>query len=254
MKFHITLLAFVILFSPLTGIVYRGESSEILTDTVTYRSGDETVSAYIARPTGRGPFPALVVIHEWWGLNDWVKESTREFAENGYVALAVDLYRGRVAEDRDLAHELSRALPQDRAVRDMKAALGYLRRQPYVEVAKIGSIGWCMGGGYSLQLALNADLAATVIAYGRLGMDPDQLKKINSPLLGIFGEKDKGIPSSDVRKFEKLLNEQGVRNNIHIYDGAGHAFMNPNNSGGYNRESADDAWRKIYQFFDEQLM
>jgi carboxymethylenebutenolidase len=254
MKFHIMLLAFVILFGLLTGVVYRTEAAEIHTNTITYRSGDETVSAYLARPTGRGPFPALIVIHEWWGLNGWIEESTHEFAENGYVALAVDLYRGRVAEDRDLAHELSRALPQDRAVRDMKAAFEYLRRQPYVKAAKIGSIGWCMGGGYSLQFTLNADLAATVIAYGRLVMDPDQLKKINSPLLGIFGEKDRGIPPSDVRKFEKLLNEQGVQNAIHIYDGVGHAFMNPNNRGGFNKESADDAWRKIYRFFDEQLM
>ncbi len=111
-----------------------------------------------------------------------------------------------------------------------------------------------MGGGYSLQLTLNADLAATVIAYGRLVMDPDQLKKISSPLLGIFGEEDRGIPPSDVRKFEKILNEKGIQNTIHIYDGAGHAFMNPNNRGGYNKESTDDAWRKIYRFFEEQLM
>jgi len=170
-RFHIfvTLLVFSVT-ALFTGNVFAGNITE---QTVSFQSGADTVSAFIARPEGDGPYPALIVIHEWWGLNDWVMENSREFAEKGYVALAVDLYRGKVADDPDFAHELSRALPQDRALRDMMAAIDYLRRQHFVIDNKIGSIGWCMGSGYSLQLALNADTAATVVAYGRLVTDTE---------------------------------------------------------------------------------
>src|SRR5579864_8030256 len=94
---------------------------------VSYKSGDETVQGMLYTPSGKGPFPALVVIHEWWGLNDWVKEQASKLADQGYVALAVDLYRGKVADNPELAHELMRGLPEDRAVRDLLAASSYLR-------------------------------------------------------------------------------------------------------------------------------
>ncbi|HTG63012.1 MAG TPA: dienelactone hydrolase family protein, partial [Terriglobia bacterium] len=92
------------------------------TETVSYKSGDETVTGYLALPDSAGPHPAIVVIHEWWGLNDWVKEQTQKFAQQGYVVLAADLYRGKVAADPDQAHELMRGMPQDRAVSDLIAA------------------------------------------------------------------------------------------------------------------------------------
>lgn len=135
----------------------------------TYQSGPDTVSAYLARPPGKGPFPALIVIHEWWGLNEWVKHNAERFAAAGYVALAIDLYRGQVAQDPGLAHELMRGVPPDRAVRDLQAAMEYLRQRQDVKEGKIGAIGWCMGGGYALKAALELPpLTACIINYGHL--------------------------------------------------------------------------------------
>src|SRR5436305_9838048 len=158
---------------------------------VTYKSGDETVRGIVYTPEGKGPFPALIVIHEWWGLNDWVKEQASKLAEQGYVALAVDLYRGKVADNPELAHELMRGVPEDRSARDLRSAFDYLAAQPNVKKYRIGSIGWCMGGGYSLKTALlEPGLAATVINYGPLVSDPAELKKINASILGLFGAQD----------------------------------------------------------------
>ena len=152
---------------------------------VSYKSGDETVQGMLYTPAGNGPFPALVVVHEYWGLNDWVKEQASKLADQGYVSLAVDLYRGKVATTPDMAHEIMRGVPEDRAKRDLHAAVEFLKAQPDVRKDRIGSIGWCMGGGYALDVALQEpDLAATVINYGHLATDPDALKKINASILG----------------------------------------------------------------------
>ena len=222
--------------------------------TVSYKSGDETVQGVLYAPPGKGPFPAIVVIHEWWGLNDWVKEQASKLAEQGYVALAVDLYRGKVATTPDLAHELARGLPEDRAKRDLHAAVEYLKAQSNVKKHRIGAIGWCMGGGYSLDVALQEpDLAADVINYGHLATDRDALKKINAPILGIFGAQDRGIPAEDVRKFAETLDQLGKTGEIKIYDDAGHAFENPNNKDGYRAADAADAWKRITDFFASKL-
>src|SRR5277367_6071625 len=121
---------------------------------VTYNSGDETVQGVLYTPAGKGPFPALVVVHEWWGLNDWVKDQASKLSDEGYVTLAVDLYRGKVATTPDMAHEIMRGVPEDRAKRDLHAAFEFLQSQPKVKKDRIGAIGWCMGGGYALDVAL----------------------------------------------------------------------------------------------------
>lgn len=221
---------------------------------VSYKSGDETVKGVLYAPQGKGPFPALVVIHEWWGLNDWVKEQAAKLADQGYVALAIDLYRGKSAADPNEAHELMRGLPEDRAVRDLKAAVEFLKSQEDVKRDKIGSIGWCMGGGYSLAAALNEPtLAATVINYGRLATDPESLRKINAAILGIFGGQDRGIPVESVHKFEEALKQMGKRIEIHVYPDAGHAFENPNNKDGYRAADAAAAWQQTVAFLEGTL-
>ena len=137
------------------------------TENVTYKSGDDIVTGYLASPNGVGKHPAVMVIHEWWGLNDWVKDQAQKFAAQGYMALAVDLYRGQVAKTPDEAHVLMRGLPDDRGLRDLQAAFAYLASRPDVDAAKIGSIGWCMGGGWSIKLAEDQPkLAAFVVNYG----------------------------------------------------------------------------------------
>jgi carboxymethylenebutenolidase len=216
---------------------------------VSYKSGDETVQGILYAPAGKGPFPGLVVVHEYWGLNDWVKEQASKLAEQGYVALAVDLYRGKVATTPDEAHELMRGVPEDRAKRDLHAAIEFLKSQPNVKKNRLGAIGWCMGGGYALDVALQEpDLAAAVINYGHLATDTEMLKKINAPILGLFGGQDRGITPDDVRKFEQQLKQLGKKVEIKIYDDAGHAFENPNNKEGYRAADAADAWKRTVDF------
>ncbi len=221
---------------------------------VSYKSGDETVNAVMYTPPGKGPFPALVVIHEWWGLNDWVKEQASKLADQGYITLAIDLYRGKVATTPDEAHEIMRGVPEDRANRDLLAASNYLRAQKNVDPKRVGSIGWCMGGGYSLDLALNdPKLKAAVINYGHLATDEAALKKIDAAILGIFGGQDRGIPPADVNKFEAQLKGLGKTAEIHVFPDAGHGFENPSNKQGYRAEDAAQAWKLTLDFLAKNL-
>jgi carboxymethylenebutenolidase len=221
---------------------------------VSYKSGDETVTGLLYTPAGSGPFPAVIVIHEWMGLNDWVKEQASKFAGEGYVTLAVDLYRGKVADTPELAHILMRGVPDDRAKRDLRAAFDYLASQPNVKKDRIGAVGWCWGGGYSLQLALlEPRLAADVVNYGQLVTDPAELKKINGPILGNFGGKDQGIPPEDVKKFQQSLNQLGKANDIKIYPEAGHQFENSTNKPAYRADDAADAWKRMVDFLAKTL-
>src|SRR5579871_4612562 len=221
---------------------------------VSYKSGDETVQGILYTPAGKGSFPAVIVIHEWWGLNDWVKEQASKLADQGYVALAIDLYRGKVATTPDQAHEIMRGVPEDRAKRDLHAAFEFLASQSNVKKDRIGAIGWCMGGGYALDVALQEPtLAADVINYGHLATDRDALKRINAPILGLFGGQDNGIPPADVRKFEEALKTLGKKIDVKIYDDAGHAFENPNNKEGYRPEDATDAWKRTLDFLSVTL-
>jgi carboxymethylenebutenolidase len=241
-------LLFVILFAlTLTAFAADGKS-------VSYKSGDENVQGVLYAPSGNGPFPALIVIHEWWGLNDWVKEQASKLADQGYVTLAIDLYRGKVATTPDMAHEIMRGVPDDRAARDLHAAVEFLAAQSNVSKNKIGVIGWCMGGGYALNAALHeSTLKAAVINYGHLATDPAQLASINAAILGIFGGKDRGIPVDDVNKFADALKKAGKKVEIKIYPDAGHAFENPNNKEGYRADDAADAWKRTVAFLAAEL-
>jgi len=221
---------------------------------VSYKSGAETVNALLYIPQGKGSFPALVVIHEYWGLNDWVKEEASKFADQGYAALAIDLYRGQVAKTPDEAHQIMRGVPEDRANRDLLAATAYLRSLTNVDPKRVGSIGWCMGGGYSLDLAVNdPQLKVAVINYGHLAADEATLKKINADVLGIFGGQDKGIPVDSVKQFEAQLKAMGRTVDIHIFPDAGHAFENPNNKQAYRAEDAAQAWTYTVDFLAKYL-
>ena len=216
---------------------------------VSYNSGDETVQGILYAPAGKGPLPAIIVIHEWWGLNDWVKEQASKLADQGYVALAVDLYRGKVATTPDMAHEIMRGVPEDRAKRDLHAAFEFLAAQPNVKKDRIGSIGWCMGGGYSLDVALQEPtLAADVINYGHLATDAGAMKKVNAPILGLFGGQDQGITPDDVHKFEASMKQLGKKIDIKIYDDAGHAFENSTRPDSYRAVDAADAWKRTVDF------
>jgi carboxymethylenebutenolidase len=221
---------------------------------VSYKSGDETIKGILYTPEGKGPFPGIVVIHEWFGLNDWVKEQAAKLAGEGYAALAIDLYRGKVATTGEEAHELMRGVPEDRAKRDLEAAFQFLASQPNVKPDRIGAIGWCMGGGYALDLALEEPrLAADVINYGHLATDTAAISKITAPILGLFGALDRGITPDSVKQFGEALDKLGKKGDITIYPDAGHQFENPNNKDAYRPADAADAWNKTVNFLASTL-
>ena len=219
----------------------------------TFKSGEEKVKGYLAVPEGKGPFPAVVVIQEWWGLNDWVKEQARRLAGQGYVALAPDLYRGKVATEARVAVKLMSGLSKDRAVRDLRAAMDTLAALDNVDKDCLGTLGWSMGGGYSLELALHDKrVKACVICYGRVPTDPKALEPLQATVLGIFGGEDKGIPPKTVNGFEKALKKAGKKvAGIKEYK-AGHGFMREG-SPAYRARATKAAWAQIDKFFAATL-
>lgn len=230
------------------------EKAQAVGEDVTYATvnGSE-ITGYLAKSeTAEGAQPGLIVIHEWWGLNDNIRMMTDKLASEGYTALAVDLYNGKVAESPDSAGTYARSVDEEAAVDNLTQAYTFLTEQQGAD--KVGTIGWCFGGGWSLQSALAhpEKIDATVIYYGRLVTEAGQLERLKMPILGIFGAEDDGIPPEQVNAFESALNEAGVSNSIHIYDGAGHAFANPSGTR-YQQEAAEDAWQKTVNFLAENL-
>ena len=209
---------------------------------------------YLVKPTTPGKFPAVVMMHEWWGLNQNIKDMANDLAKEGYVVLAVDLYDGKVATTPEDAGKYAAEVSQnaDKAISHMKSAVSYLKKQDYMIKDSIASMGWCFGGGMSLQLSLNQELNATVIYYGSLETDKSKLSKINWPVLGIFGEKDTVINPETVKKFQTELNQLNITNEIYIYDGVGHAFANPSNPR-HDPQKTKDAWEKTVSFLNRNL-
>lgn len=221
---------------------------------VSFPSGSETASGVLYTPSTPGRHPAIVVIHEWWGLTPWVKQQASDLAAQGYVTLAVDLYRGKTADNAETAHELMRGLPQDRGVRDLVAAADYLKTLKSVNPNRLGAVGWCMGGTYAALLAVNdPGLSAVAINYGALPTDSAELKKIRAAILGNFGALDHGITPDDVHQFASSMKGLGKPVDVKIYSDAGHAFENPGNKGGYRPADSKDAHQRMRIFFQKHL-
>jgi carboxymethylenebutenolidase len=229
----------------------------VVGETVTYGTIDgRDLKGYVARPVGAKPgLPGLIVIHEWWGLNDNVRAETRRLAAEGYVALAVDLYAGRVATAPPDAMRLSRELTSNAspAEANLRAAHDYLER---IERApRIGSIGWCLGGRWSLRTALllPAALDATVIYYGSVTVPEAELATLEMPILGLFAGRDRVVPLPTVSAFREMLQRLGKKADIRVYESADHAFANPSGLA-YDAAAADDAWRLTTAFLREHLV
>ena len=222
---------------------------------VTFKSGSETGQGVLVTPEGKGPFPAVIVIQEWWGLNDWVKQQARALAQQGYVALAVDLYRGKSTDKQEEAHQLMMGLSQDSATRDLQGAYTFLQSRADVSKGRIGAIGWCLGGRYTLLLAtVEPTLAAAVAYYGAPPTEPAAIAAIRAPVMGNYGGEDKGPAPDQVKAFEDAMKKAGKAIDVKIYPGAGHAFANVNNPwGGYRKEAADDAWTRSSAFLAKYL-
>jgi carboxymethylenebutenolidase len=200
------------------------------------------------------PLPGVLVIHEWWGLNDDIKAITRRLAAEGYVALAVDLYGGAVTASPQQAQELmTGVLAEPDATRaNLRQAYEYLEK--YALAPAIGSIGWSLGGGWSLQTAvmLPEQLDAMVMYYGQVVTDPAQLEPLKMPLLGLFGALDQSIPVGDVQNFRQVLSQLGKNAQILIYPDVDHEFANPSDAN-YNAAAAAQAWEKTLGFLKESL-
>ncbi|MCB9542254.1 MAG: dienelactone hydrolase family protein [Myxococcales bacterium] len=208
---------------------------------------------YLSLPAGvSAPMPAVLVIHEWWGLNEHIKHYADRLAAEGYAALAVDLYGGQTAKTPDEAMKLMQQVDAAKAGATLSAAAAWLADDGRVRATKRGTIGWCFGGAWSLQSGLMIEgLDAVVMYYGRVETDPAALAGLDAPLLGIFATNDSHIPAGQVDAFEEALKAAGKTATIARYD-AQHAFANPS-SGAYDAEDAADAWQKARAFLAAHL-
>lgn len=213
---------------------------------------EDDFQGYMSVENVEEELPLVVMIHEWWGLNENIRYMADLLASEGYRVFAIDLYDGQVATESGQAGELAgsvRSNPEE-AVAKMQAAIDWVGEE--YGYTKVASMGWCFGGQQSLNLSLASDLDATVIYYGNLVTSVDELESISGPVLGVFGAEDGGIPVEEVRAFESSLNDLGVENDINIYDGVGHAFANPSGDN-YAAEETLDAWEKTTKFLSENL-
>ena len=220
----------------------------------------DSSSGYLVYPsaTSGKKLPAVIMIHENRGLNDYIKSMANTLAREGYVVLAVDLFKGQVAQTNQQAQQLTSFVRSNSAttISNLQAAVKYVSSLPFVDSSKIASIGWCFGGGQSLQLALHSEqhpLVATILYYGTpLVTDKQQLLKIKWPVLGIFGDKDQANPLPLINMFKSALDTAGVTNQIIIYKGLGHAFANPSGPN-YAPQQTVDAWQKTLAFLKRYL-
>jgi carboxymethylenebutenolidase len=217
----------------------------------------DSSSGYLVYPSSAATtgmkLPAVIMVHEWWGINDNIRSMANMLAKQGYVVLAADLFKGQSAKEPNQAMQLVKIVSDnpEQAISNLQSAVKYLSSLPFVDSSKIASIGWCFGGGQSLQLALHSQqhpLVATILYYGTpLVTDKQQLSNIKWPVLGIFGDKDQAIPLSNIQQFKAALDSIGISNEIHVYKGLGHAFANPSGAN-YAPNETIDAWQKTLDF------
>ncbi len=212
----------------------------------------QPLTGYLARPASDQPAPAVVVIQEWWGLNEHIKDVTRRFAREGFVALAPDLYHGVVVTEPNEARKLVMELDMEAAVAEIRQAVAFLLEQPYVAGPRAGIVGFCMGGRLVLMTArVEEKLGAAVPFYGS-PLKPEEAAEVKAPVLGLYGANDQGIPVDAVRAMEEALTQAGIENEFHIYEGAGHAFFNDTGAS-YNLEAAQDAWMRTLDWLRRHL-
>jgi len=223
----------------------------LVTEMIEFGKNGDKVPAYMARPDDDKQHPGVIVIQEWWGLNEHIKDVTRRMAKAGYVAISPDLYRGQVAEEPDEARKLAMDLERDSALADITAGVNYLQEQESVVPKSIGIMGFCMGGSLSAWMSTKGGgVGACVIFYGSFRDDVEEaVPQVKVPFLGFFGEADAGIPVEGVKKLESLLEEYGKTYDINIYPDAPHAFFNDTRQA-YRK---DYAWSKTLAWFETYL-
>lgn len=228
--------------------------THLITHMINFPCNGHTTPGYLVRPDDEALHPGVVVIQEWWGLVPHIRDVAERFARAGFVALAPDLYHGEAAQEPDEARKLAMGLNRETAVSEILAAARYLQTDSAVSPKRIGTVGWCMGGGLSLSAAASSqgEIGAAVCFYGR-PLSPDDTAQLQVPVLGLFGELDGGIPVETVRAFEQELQTHGKTYEIHIYPNAPHAFFNDARPQIYQPQAAQDAWNKTVAWFGRYL-
>jgi carboxymethylenebutenolidase len=233
-----------------------GNGGELQGMDLSYMEGDSGTKGYLAVPEGEGPFPALVIIHEWNGLSDRVRQVADDFAAEGYVTLAADLYGGRLGTNRDENMALVREAnaDMDGVVANLNAAVAYLKGRSDV-TGRVGAMGWCFGGGIALSFGLDGDAHdATAIFYGRLVDDPEVLATMDHEVYGTFAALDRGPAPDQVASFEEALNAAGIENDLHIYDEVGHGFwLRVDEDPEVRGAPGLDAWNRLKAYLDRTL-
>ena len=216
---------------------------------------DRLVYGHFAFPADMvDPLPAVIMIHEWWGLNDNVRAMADRLAGEGYIVLAIDLFGGDVAESPEAARQLMLSVVEDPAAAEdnIRQAYNFVRKTG--GAPSVASLGWCFGGGWSLNAAmlLPDELDAAVIYYGQVTDNEEKLRPISAPILGLFGAEDRGISVESVEKFQAALKRLRKDFEIEIYPGAQHAFANPTGNA-YDAAAATDAWGRTLEFLARHL-
>jgi carboxymethylenebutenolidase len=234
-------------------VLFSGRSARQFANAEFSSSDGNTLHAYVAMPIGNGPHPAVLLIHEWWGLNEDTVAKADALATNGYVVMAVDAWRGVSTRSMPRAILQVTTTSQERVSGDLDAAFQYLTSLPQVDTNRIAAMGFCFGGGQSLRFGMRHPVAATILFYGELTTDPAELAALKGrPVLGIFGAEDPVISTASVQAFERALNDLQIESQITIYPGVGHAFANQEDA--INRPGpAMDAWQEALGFLDGQV-
>jgi carboxymethylenebutenolidase len=223
---------------------------------VQYFDGDPSAVGYLSVPAGEGPWPAVILIHEWNGLVDGIRQTADALADEGYVAFAADLYHGETGATREDNMRLMQTAQAEPAamIANLDAAVAWLEARPDV-TGRIGAVGWCFGGGVALSFGLDgAEHEATAIFYGSLVDDPERLASLSHEVYGTFAEQDAGIPVAEVEAFAAALDAAGIDNDIHVYDGVDHGFwLHVERNPAVNTAPARDAWRRLRAYFQRTL-
>ncbi len=227
--------------------------AEIVTESVTFPTATQPMPGYLARPAGDRPAPAVIVIQEWWGVDEHIKDVTRRFAAEGFAALSPDLYRGDVTNEPDRAGKLMMALNMPRAADELVYATRWLRSQPFVSASGMGATGFCMGGGLATTLASNSpEIKAAVPFYGVNPEPIEQVRNIQAKMICIYAEHDEWATQEMAETLRAELREYGKDAEFITYPGTHHAFFNDTGEA-FNREARDDSWRRMLTLFREAL-
>lgn len=228
--------------------------ADVRTQTIEFPANGETGTGFLALPEGEGPFPGVIVVQEWWGLDDHIKDVAQRFAREGFVALAPDLYHGKVTKEPNEAQKLMMQLDMPRAGRELAGAADYLASRPETAGRGIGSIGFCMGGGLALTLACDSPhVRAAAPFYGGNPGPISKVANLGGPVFVAHAENDGWITAQVREELRAALQQHGKEHEIKVYPDTDHAFFNDTRPEVYNREAATDAWEKAVSLFRANL-